>query len=338
MARPLVHRMVHQQDRPGFQGGSEWACPFCAYQVVYWPLHHKVRVTGQAEVLHVRAMNEVPVHLDDVILESCCQCRTRWWSPCWTSRRPSHQADQANPALTSASTPTRCATTWPRSPVRDGNCATASSPRSAPPRRSRCGPASPLSPKSPWWGCPPYWCWTWNAAPGRRHDHQGQGPRLVGLCVLRLGRLATTAVRRHSQTPGEVIGQRGHLLIYGGTPVGLMGAVACAVQDIGIGAFVERETPMAKVTETTTGSYVGPARWSRPAVRVWSMAPCGDLERHIRGGGSRSYSSPARSFASTGSNQPMGVTGRRKSLRRTRARRRHRRPGAAATGPSFRGG
>jgi hypothetical protein len=29
MARPLVHRMVHTQDRPGFQGGSEWACPFC---------------------------------------------------------------------------------------------------------------------------------------------------------------------------------------------------------------------------------------------------------------------------------------------------------------------
>jgi hypothetical protein len=38
-------------------------------QVVYWPLHHKVTVKGQAEVLHVRAMNEVPVHLDDVILE-----------------------------------------------------------------------------------------------------------------------------------------------------------------------------------------------------------------------------------------------------------------------------
>jgi hypothetical protein len=54
MARPPVHRMVHKGDRPGFQGGSEWACPFCPHQVVYWPLHHKVMVTGQAEVLHVR--------------------------------------------------------------------------------------------------------------------------------------------------------------------------------------------------------------------------------------------------------------------------------------------
>jgi hypothetical protein len=52
MARPLVHRMVHTQDRPGFQGGSEWACPFCPHQVVYWPLCHKVMVKGQAEVLH----------------------------------------------------------------------------------------------------------------------------------------------------------------------------------------------------------------------------------------------------------------------------------------------
>jgi hypothetical protein len=69
MARPLVHRMVHQQDRPGFQGGSEWACPFCPHQVVYWPVYYKVMVTGQAEVLHVRAMTEVPVHLDDLVVE-----------------------------------------------------------------------------------------------------------------------------------------------------------------------------------------------------------------------------------------------------------------------------
>jgi hypothetical protein len=65
----MVHRMVHKQDRPGFQGGSEWACPFCAYQVVYWLLYHKVLVKGQANALHVRAMKEVPVHLDDIILE-----------------------------------------------------------------------------------------------------------------------------------------------------------------------------------------------------------------------------------------------------------------------------
>jgi hypothetical protein len=70
MARPLVHRMVHKQDRPGFQRGSEWACPFCRpHQVVYYPLHHKVLVHGQADVLHVRAMDQVPVHLDDIIVE-----------------------------------------------------------------------------------------------------------------------------------------------------------------------------------------------------------------------------------------------------------------------------
>jgi hypothetical protein len=53
---------------PGFQGGTEWACPCCAH-VVYWPLHHKVVVKGQAEVLHIRAMEEVPVHLDDIVVE-----------------------------------------------------------------------------------------------------------------------------------------------------------------------------------------------------------------------------------------------------------------------------
>jgi hypothetical protein len=60
MARPLVHRMVHQHDRPGFQGGSEWACPFRPHQVVYYPLRHKVMVNG---------MEEVPVHLDDIVVE-----------------------------------------------------------------------------------------------------------------------------------------------------------------------------------------------------------------------------------------------------------------------------
>jgi hypothetical protein len=69
MARPVVHCMVHKADRPGFQGGSEWVCPFCPHQVVFWPLHHKITAQGWAEVLHVRAMGEVPVHLDDVVLE-----------------------------------------------------------------------------------------------------------------------------------------------------------------------------------------------------------------------------------------------------------------------------
>jgi len=67
MARPLVHRMVHKGDRRA--GGVEWACPFCAYQVVFWPIYHKVLVKGRADVVHVRAMKEVPVHLDDTVLE-----------------------------------------------------------------------------------------------------------------------------------------------------------------------------------------------------------------------------------------------------------------------------
>jgi hypothetical protein len=67
MAGPLVHRMVHKGDRPG--GGTEWACPFCPHQVVFWPIYHKVMVKGQADALHVRAMNDVPVYLDDVVLE-----------------------------------------------------------------------------------------------------------------------------------------------------------------------------------------------------------------------------------------------------------------------------
>jgi hypothetical protein len=42
--------------------------PVLRHQVVYWPLRHKVMVTGQADVLHVRAMTEVPVHLDDLVV------------------------------------------------------------------------------------------------------------------------------------------------------------------------------------------------------------------------------------------------------------------------------
>jgi hypothetical protein len=67
MARPIVHRMVHQGNRPA--GGSEWACPFCPHQVVYWPVYRKVIVKGLATAVHVRAMKEVPMHLDDVVLE-----------------------------------------------------------------------------------------------------------------------------------------------------------------------------------------------------------------------------------------------------------------------------
>jgi hypothetical protein len=67
MARPIVHRMVHHGSRPA--GGSEWACPFCPHQVVYWPVYHQVMVKGLAIAVHVRAMEEVPMHLDDIVLE-----------------------------------------------------------------------------------------------------------------------------------------------------------------------------------------------------------------------------------------------------------------------------
>ena len=67
MTRPLVHHMIHQGDRPA--GGAEWACPFCAHQVISWPIYHKVMVKGRVDTLHVRAMQEIPVHLDDIVLE-----------------------------------------------------------------------------------------------------------------------------------------------------------------------------------------------------------------------------------------------------------------------------
>jgi hypothetical protein len=43
--------------------------PVLPHRVVYWALYHKAMVKGQVEVLHVWAMEEVPVHLDDVVLE-----------------------------------------------------------------------------------------------------------------------------------------------------------------------------------------------------------------------------------------------------------------------------
>jgi hypothetical protein len=67
MTTPLVHRMVHTSDRPG--GGSEWVCPFCRHQVVAWPVYRKVMVKGQPDAVHVRAGEEVPVHLDHRVLE-----------------------------------------------------------------------------------------------------------------------------------------------------------------------------------------------------------------------------------------------------------------------------
>jgi hypothetical protein len=50
-------------------GGAGWACPFCPQQAVFWPLCHRVMVKGQADALHVRAIREVPVHLDDIVVE-----------------------------------------------------------------------------------------------------------------------------------------------------------------------------------------------------------------------------------------------------------------------------
>jgi hypothetical protein len=43
--------------------------PVLPSQVVYWPAAPQVLVTAQVDVLHVRAMTEVPVHLDDLVVE-----------------------------------------------------------------------------------------------------------------------------------------------------------------------------------------------------------------------------------------------------------------------------
>jgi hypothetical protein len=67
MWRPLVHRMIHKADRPG--GGSEWTCPFCHHQIIVWPLYRRTMVEGQSNTVHVKDRDEVPTHLDDLVLE-----------------------------------------------------------------------------------------------------------------------------------------------------------------------------------------------------------------------------------------------------------------------------
>jgi hypothetical protein len=86
---PLVHRMVHKGDRPGFQGGSEWACPFCAHQVVFWPLHHQVMVSGAADAFHVRGTEEVPNHPQGSVLEltEADQATIAWTGVDWADGR-----------------------------------------------------------------------------------------------------------------------------------------------------------------------------------------------------------------------------------------------------------
>jgi hypothetical protein len=50
---------------PWVPGESEWAGPVCAHQAAAPQGHGH----GQADVLHVKGMEEVPVHLDDIVLE-----------------------------------------------------------------------------------------------------------------------------------------------------------------------------------------------------------------------------------------------------------------------------
>jgi hypothetical protein len=85
LARPFVHRLVHLADRSG--GGAEWACPFCEHQVITWPLYRRVTVQGQPDAVHVRDRQEIPVHLDDRVIE-LTEADTNWlglnaiaWSP-----------------------------------------------------------------------------------------------------------------------------------------------------------------------------------------------------------------------------------------------------------------
>jgi hypothetical protein len=67
VARPFVHRMLRLADRPG--GGVEWVCPFCEHRVIAWPLYRQVMVQGPADAVHVRDCEEIPVHLDDRVIE-----------------------------------------------------------------------------------------------------------------------------------------------------------------------------------------------------------------------------------------------------------------------------
>jgi hypothetical protein len=66
--------------------GSAWACPFCAHQVVFWPLHHQVMVAGVADALHVRSAKEIPNHLQDAVLEltEADQHWLRWTAIAWS--------------------------------------------------------------------------------------------------------------------------------------------------------------------------------------------------------------------------------------------------------------
>jgi hypothetical protein len=75
---------------------------------VYWPIYHKVLVKGRAEVLHVRAMTEVPVHLDDIVLEL-----SKEKPGLWTGRRAFAQFRQgSNIQLLSYSLETEADENW----------------------------------------------------------------------------------------------------------------------------------------------------------------------------------------------------------------------------------
>jgi len=65
MGRPLTSSDRDRMNPPVASLGTGG----CPHQVVFWPIYHKVMVKGCADALHVRAMEEVPIHLDDIVLE-----------------------------------------------------------------------------------------------------------------------------------------------------------------------------------------------------------------------------------------------------------------------------
>ena len=61
MARPLVHRMVTSETALASRAGRSGPARSAPIRSSTGPCTRRVMVTGQAEVLHVRAMSEVPV-------------------------------------------------------------------------------------------------------------------------------------------------------------------------------------------------------------------------------------------------------------------------------------
>jgi hypothetical protein len=52
MPMHLVHRLIHQADRP--DGGAEWGCPQCGHYLVCYPRTQIVVLCGAPHSVHVQ--------------------------------------------------------------------------------------------------------------------------------------------------------------------------------------------------------------------------------------------------------------------------------------------